>query len=229
MFLGHFAVAFAAKKVAPKTSLGTLILGAQAVDLLWPIFLLLGIEKVRITPGITTVTPLDFYDYPITHSLLAAFVWAVVVGLCYYAFRPSRRETMTVGVVVFSHWILDFITHRPDLPLGFGTEKYFGLGLWNSIAGTLLLELAMFAAGMILYLRSTQAKDKIGMYGFWALAAFLVVVYLANVFGPPPPSETAIAIAGNAGWLFVLFGHWFDRHRIINAVSAVIPQTNSTT
>jgi hypothetical protein len=110
MFIGHFGVAFAAKKVAPQTSLGTLILAAQFLDFLWPLFLLLGIEQVRIAPGITRVSPLDFTDYPISHSLLMATVWAVVFSGVYYAQRRStprspvasrKRGSLWPGLVEF--------------------------------------------------------------------------------------------------------------------------------
>src|SRR3989339_132004 len=122
MFIGHYAVALAAKKGAPKVSLGTLFIAAQLVDLLWPLFLLLGLEHVRIDPGNTAFTPLDFYDYPITHSLVGAVGWSMLLGGVYYGFRRERKSAVVIGLVVFSHWILDLITHRPDLPLGLGGD-----------------------------------------------------------------------------------------------------------
>ncbi len=213
MFIGHYAVALAAKRAAPKVSLGTLFLSAQLADLLWPLFLLLGVEHVRIAPSNTAVTPIDFYDYPISHSLVGSIVWSFTLGLLYYAMRREKRSASIIALSVFSHWILDFLTHRPDLPLGFGRNTYFGLGLWNSVAGTLVLELALFIAGVIVYLQTTVAKDRSGSYGFWALTVILAVIYFGNIFGPPPPSEFAIAIAGNASWLFVLWAYWIDRHR----------------
>ena len=214
MFIGHFAVAYAAKKVVPKVSLGTLFISAQLVDLLWPLFLLLGIEHVRIAPGITAFTPLDFYDYPYTHSLLGAFFWAILAAAFYYSVRRETKSAMVVGFVVFSHWLLDLATHRPDLPIGLGGGTLVGWGLWNSVPATMIVEIALFAAGVWIYLNSTRARDRIGTYGFWSLAVFLVMVYLANAFGPPPPSAQMIAIAGNATWLFVVWAYWIDRHRI---------------
>src|SRR6476646_10437956 len=135
MFIAHFGVALAAKKAAPKTSLGTLILAAQFLDFLWPAFLLLGIEHVRIVPGATTVSPLEFTDYPISHSLLMATVWAVLFGGVYYGLRRNARSALVVGTAVISHWVLDFIVHRPDLQLYPGSEVRVGLGLWNSLPG----------------------------------------------------------------------------------------------
>ena len=213
MFIGHYAVALGAKRVSPGVSLGTLFLATQMVDLLWPLFLLLGFEHVRIDPGNTVMTPLDFYDYPITHSLLGAVAWSLLTGLLYYGFRSNIRNTLVIACTVFSHWILDLLTHRPDLPLGFGSTVYVGLGLWNSLWGTLLLELCLFLAGLFLYVRCTRARDRIGSYGFWSLAVVLVLIYAGNLFGPPPPNESAIAVAGNAGWVFVFWAYLVDRHR----------------
>lgn len=213
MFIGHYAVALAAKKAAPNTSLGTLLISVQLVDLLWPIMLLLGLEHVRIDPGNTAVTPLDFYDYPITHSLIGAIGWSVAFGLLYFAIRRYKRGALVVGLGVFSHWILDLITHRPDLPLGFGGDVFFGFGLWNSLAGTLVVELAILAIGLAVYLRSTAAKDRVGSYGFWLLTVLLSILYVGNMFGPPPPSVPAIVVAGLGAWLFVIWAYVVDRHR----------------
>ena len=107
MFIGHFGVALAAKKVAPKTSLGTLILASQFADLLWPFLLLVGIEHVEIVPGITKVSPFDFTDYPFSHSLLMLFFWSLLVGGIYYALRRYQRGAFVIGAAVISHWILD--------------------------------------------------------------------------------------------------------------------------
>ncbi len=220
MFIGHYAVALAAKKAAPRTSLGTLFLAAQFVDLLWPVLLLLGLEHVRIDPGNTAVTPLDFYDYPITHSLAGAVLWSLLLGILYRVIRRDVRGAVVVGACVFSHWMLDFLTHRPDLPLWFTGSARVGAGLWNSVAGTFVVEGGMFAAGIAIYLRSTRRKDRTGLYAFWSLIAVLSAIYCGNLFGPPPPDPRTIAIAGNAAWLFVLWAYWADSHRTAEALSA---------
>jgi membrane-bound metal-dependent hydrolase YbcI (DUF457 family) len=213
MFIGHFAVGLAAKKVAPRVSLGTLFLSVQFVDLLWPLLLLLGVEHARIEVGNTTTVPIDFYDYPFTHSLLMALVWSLLGGVAYYLIRREKRGALVVGFCVLSHWVLDLLTHRADLPLTFGSGVFFGLGLWNSVVWTVVVELSLFAAGVLVYLRSTRARDRTGVVGFWTLAAVLLLVHLANLFGPPPPTVQTVAIAGNATWLFVLWAYWVDRHR----------------
>jgi hypothetical protein len=214
MFIGHYAVALAAKKVSPKISLGTLFLSAQFVDLLWPLFLLLGWEHVRIKPGDTAFTPLDFYDYPISHSLLAAIGWSLFVGMVYAAVRRYRAGAIVAACCVFSHWLLDALTHRPDLPLNMTGGTRVGLGLWNSVAGSVIVEGLLFVAGVVIYVRSTTARDGVGRYGFWLLLVVLVCIYVANMAGPPPPDPGVIAIAGNAGWLFVVWAYWIDRHRL---------------
>jgi hypothetical protein len=213
MFIGHYAVALASKKAAPDTSLGTLFLSAQLADLLWPIFLLLGIKHLRIDPGNTAVTPLDFYDYPFSHSLVGSIVLSFASGLLYYGVRRYARGAWMVGLCVFSHWTLDAVVHRPDLPLLPGGNIYIGIGLWNSLIGTIVVELGIFLIALGLYLRTTSAQDRLGRYGLWSLVIFLVIIWLANFLGPPPPNERAIAIAGNAAWLFILWAYWIDRHR----------------
>jgi hypothetical protein len=212
MFIGHFALALAAKPVSPRTSLGTLFAAAQLADLVWPILLLLGLEQVRVDPGNTAFTPLDFVSYPWTHSLLMALVWAAAFALAYLGRTKLARGAWVVGVLVFSHWVLDFITHRADLPLAPGAAKV-GLGLWSSVPATVLVEGALFAAGVLVYARKTRPRDRVGQLAFWALVAFMVVIYVANLLGPPPPSARAVSIVTLFMWLFVPWGVWIDRHR----------------
>lgn len=213
MFLGHFGAGLGSKAAVPRVSLGTLLFAAQFLDLLWPTLLLLGLEHVRIAPGITVVTPLDFYDYPISHGLLAVVGWGVLVGGAYWLARRDRAGAILVGLLVVSHWVLDLLVHRPDLPLAGNGSPRVGLGLWSSVAATLLIEGAVLAAGVWLYLRATRAKDRAGAVGFWALVALLVLIYAGNLAGPPPPSASAIAWVGEAQWLLVAMGWWVDRHR----------------
>ncbi len=214
MFLGHFAVGFGAKKAAPKASLGTLIFAALFLDTLWPLFLLTGLERVRIDPGNTPVTPLDFTFYPYSHSLLLAAAWSAAFAAAYYALRRYRAGAAVAGACVLSHWVLDFVSHRPDLPLAPGGSLRVGLGLWSSRPATIAVELAMLAAGIAIYLRTTVARDRIGRWALAGLVAVLVASYALNLFGPPPPDVTLIADAGlAAGILLVAWGYWIDRHR----------------
>ena len=214
MFIGHFAIGFGAKAAAPRVSLGALFFAVQFVDLLWPSLLLLGLERVEIQPGITAVTPLDFVHYPISHSLLMAGVWALAIGGLYYLLRKEPRGAWVLAACVASHWLLDLIVHRPDLSLAFGEGPKFGLGLWNSVVGTVVVEILLFTAGLWLYLRHTKALKPVGVYALWGLVTFLLVIYGANLFGPPPPDVQSIAIAGHAQWLLVLWGYWVDQNRM---------------
>lgn len=213
MFLGHFAVAFGSKAAAPKLSLGSLFLAAQFVDLLWPTLLLLGIERAAVEPGITTVTPLNFISYPISHSLLMVGIWGMLLGGVYRLAGKSVKSAVVIGVCVVSHWLLDLVVHRPDLPLLPGESAMAGWGLWNSLPATLVVEGALFAIGVSIYLRMTRSTGRSGTVGFWILAGFLVVIYAANVFGPPPPDMTTVAWAGQLQWLLVAAAFWVDRNR----------------
>ena len=218
MFIGHFAVAFAAKPAAPSVSLGTLFLACEWVDLVWPVFALLGLERVEIRPGITAFTPLDFVHYPWTHSLLMGAVWAAAFGFVYFLVRGHRRAALIVAAVVLSHWFLDLVAHRPDLPLAPGTGARWGLGLWRSVPATLALEGALFIAALFFYVKRTRALDRVGSWGLVLLIALLIVAYLGAAFGPPPPNVAAIAGAGLiGGGITALLGYWVDRHRTMVA------------
>ena len=215
MFIGHFGLAFGAKKAAPAVSLGSLFLACQFADLLWPTLLLLGIERVEVEPGVTAMTPLNFVSYPYSHSLLALCVWGLTVGIVYALVRRARGlAALTLVALVVSHWVLDVVTHRPDMPLTLHGPARLGLGLWFSIPATLAVELVLFGVGLGVYLRATAARDRIGSIGLWTLVAFLLIIYLAATFGPPPPSATAVAWSAQALWLLVVWGYWVDSHRM---------------
>lgn len=212
MFIGHFGVALAAKRVAPRTSLATLVLAGEFLDLIWPIFLLLGMEHVRVAPGITKVTPLDFYDYPFSHSLTMVLSWGAAVGLVYYLARRYARGSWALGALVVSHWVLDFVSHRPDMPLWPGGPK-FGLGLWNSWTATIAAEVLIFAAGICFYLGSTRARDRVGVRALWSLLALLFFGWLAALFAPPPPDVHQLALGSLTMWIAVPWAAWADAHR----------------
>jgi hypothetical protein len=213
MFLGHYGIGLAAKKIAPKSSLGLLLMAAQWLDVLWPIYLLLGMEHLRITPGWTTVTPLEFYDYPISHSLLMAGIWALLWGLVAYALKANWKIILVLPGLVLSHWVLDLLVHRPDLQLAPGSIKVMGLGLWNSPVWTIILEFAFFFAGFVIYIGCTKAKDAIGAVGPWALGALLAGLYVGNLFAPLPPNSDYVAWVSLSLVLIFPLAHWIDGHR----------------
>ncbi len=218
MFVGHFGLAFAARRAAPRTSLGTLFAATAFLDLLWPVLVLLGIEEVRIEPGNTAFTPLDFVRYPWSHSAAMALVWSVLFGVIVLGASRDRTGALVSGALVFSHWVLDLVSHRPDLPLWPGGPRV-GLGLWYSVPATLAVEGAIFAAGVWLYVAATRPRDRVGRWGLAGLVALLAVAYLSDrLGGPPPPSAAAVAWVGVAAALVLLpWAAWVDRHRIRSA------------
>ncbi|MCW9066606.1 MAG: hypothetical protein OQJ78_09945 [Ignavibacteriaceae bacterium] len=213
MFIGHYGAGFAGKKFSKSASLGTYFMAAQWVDLIWPILILLGIEKVEIEPGISSVTPLNFSYYPFTHSLAGVLVWAILFGTIYYYIKKNYKTSIILGLLVLSHWFLDLLVHIPDLPIFPGAGIKVGFGLWNSFAATLIVEGLVFAACLYFYLKTTKSKNKIGTFALWGLVVFLVAIYISNLLGPPPPSAEAIGLVGNSQWLIILWGYWINKNR----------------
>jgi len=213
MFLAHFGIGFAAKSAAPKVSLGTLLLAAQFIDLLWPTLLLLGIERVNIRTDGAQYPPLDFVYYPFSHSLLTVLIYAALFAATYFSLRRSRIGAIVLGLAVVSHWMLDLLVHYPDLPLYPGDPMRLGFAIWSSPVFEMALELFIFALGVWLYLRTTKATDATGKWALWSLVAFLVTIHVGNTLGQPPPSVEAVAWVGQAQWLLVVWGYWVDRHR----------------
>ena len=214
MFVGHFALAFGAKKYTPQVSLGVLFLACQLADLLWPNLVLLGLERFEIDPGNTAMTPLSFVHYPYSHSLIALLVWGALFGALYSVLnRAGIKTAVIIAGLVLSHWVLDVVTHRPDMPIALGDSMRIGFGLWNYPVLAVITEMLIFAAGIWLYATHTEARDRIGSIGLWALVVLLLFVYSANIFSPPPPSVNAVAWAAQAMWLVVAWGYWVDRHR----------------
>ena len=214
MFIGHFALGFAAKRAAPRVSLAVLFIAAQWADLLWPLLLATGFEQVRIDPGNTAFTPLDFISYPYSHSLLMLLLWGAVLGFVYRRTTGQNGSTFAIlALLVVSHWVLDFVTHRPDMPLYPGGPK-IGLGLWNSVPATVVVEVAMYAVGVWIYMRSTRPRDGVGRWAMAALALFLFPAYFANLAGGPPPSVQVIWVGAIiATTILLIWTWWADHHR----------------
>jgi hypothetical protein len=217
MFLGHYGVAFALKRAEPKLSLGTLFLAVQLADLLWGGFLLLGWDRVRIDPGFTAVTPLQFIEYPISHGLVGMATWALIGAAAYYSW-PTRdtsrhwQAAALVGFAILSHFPLDVVVHVPDLPIWGPDSATLGLGLWNNRTATLLLELGTLAAGVAIYAGFRSHRHPVRPGALTGLVLILVAIYLVSFFGPPPPSVTAIAAADIIGLLLLAgFAAWADR------------------
>lgn len=227
MLLGHYGVAFASRRAAPRTSLGALVFAAQWLDELWPVLLIAGVERVRIVPGLMPASPMDFVSYPISHSLATTVGWAVLVGGIYWLLRRERRGALVLGLLVASHWFLDLVVHRPDLPLWPGGVKV-GLGAWSSVPLTLLLDGGVFAVGLALYLRATRARDAVGRWGLWAMVALLVLIFASGfASAPPPDDQRAIGFVTLGLWLFVPWSWWVDRHRELVSPGEAAPASDA--
>jgi len=213
LFLGHFATAYAAKRLAPRASLGTLFAAAQLPDLLWPALVLVGVERVTIAPGDTAFTPLRFDSYPVSHSLVTVVAWGALFGAVHFWRKRRPLDAVVLAALAVSHWVLDFVSHRADMPLWPGGPRV-GLGLWSSVPATIAVELAVFGAGLWIACSATRARDRIGRWGFASLAILLLLIYAGNVAGPPPPSIEMIGGVGVFGGpLLVALAAWTDRHR----------------
>jgi len=213
VFVGHLAVALAAKARAPQISLGYWVAAAIALDLLWPVFLLLGIERVTIAPGATAFTPLIFDSYPWSHSLAMAAVWGMLAAALARWRGQSFGVAVLLALVVLSHWLLDYATHAPDMPLWPGASPRIGLGLWQSVPATLLIEGIMFTGAVALYLRRTRAIDRTGHVSFWSFILISAAIWAAGPWSPPPNTRALAWVGLAATWLLVAWAAWADKHR----------------
>jgi FtsH-binding integral membrane protein len=175
------------------------------LDVVWPVLVLAGVERFRIVPGITAINPFDFTYYPWSHSLLMTMLWALAFALVYFASSRDRAGAVWVAVVVASHWLLDFVSHVPDMPLYPGGSEKLGLGLWQSIPGTFAVEGLMFAVGVVLYLQATQSRDRIGSIAWWAFVGLLLALYVPGPWASRPPSERRGDLRDHC---LLIFGPW---------------------
>jgi hypothetical protein len=227
MFVGHFGVALAAKRLAPRTSLATLIAASSFIDLVWPVLLLAGVERVRIDPAGSPFLRFEFESYPISHSALMVLAWAVAFGVVYLWRTGYRAGALVTAALVASHWLLDYSTHVPDLALWPGGPRV-GLGLWRSTTATLVVELAIFFAGLAVYLSTTRARTAAGRWGFAGFIALLLVSYASSLFAGAPPSVTAVGVASLIGSAVTLaWAARADRGRDVRAGLAAPSRVDS--
>lgn len=216
MFVGHLAVALAAKRVAPRTNLGWLMAGVTGLDLVWPILVLAGVERVSIVPGATAFNALVFDYYPWSHSLVMALVWGIVLAGFARAADVPRSVAPLLIALVLSHWVLDLITHVPDLPLWPGRSPRLGLSLWNSIPATFVVEGLMWVAGILIYLRSHRIEGPGRRIAFWSLMAVCTLMWASSPWSPPPASARQLALFGLVGWIIIPWSAWADGSRVVN-------------
>jgi membrane-bound metal-dependent hydrolase YbcI (DUF457 family) len=217
MFVGHLALALAGKQATPSVSLGWFVAAVTTLDLLWPFFLLAGLEQVRILPGATAFTPLVFDSYPWSHSLLMALVWgAALAGLARWR-GIAPNVALLLAALVVSHWVLDYISHTPDMPLWPGTSPRVGLSLWNSMSGTFVVEGSLWVSAIAFYLRSRRATRWIGPASFWSLVIICTAMWAAGPWSPPPPNPQVLAWFALVGWIVLPWADLADRYYITTA------------
>jgi hypothetical protein len=220
MLVGHHAVGFAAKRFAPNVSLGTLQSASVFLDLIVFADQLAGIEHARVTPGITAFSSLDGYDVAISHSLVTAVIWSGVFAMVYLWLRRDVRASVVLFAVVFSHWVLDWVSHRPEIPLAPGVHRYVGLGLWNSIAATFVVEGALWILGIAIYLRMTTTNSPIGRYGLLAFIGVLTLAWITGPFASMPPGDFSSAALLTLLAIYAILlslAYWLDHHRTVQA------------
>jgi hypothetical protein len=219
MNIGHYGVSLALKKADKKISLGLLFFAAQFIDILWAVLVLLGIERAEIVPGITVANPIDYVYYPFSHSLVASLLWS---GAVYILFRilPAKsgsqqsKVALVMAVAVLSHFFLDLLIHRPDLPVSVGDSPTLGLGLWNFVLASYVVEGLIFFGGLWVYMRVTTGATFAGKYGMLIFAAFLFITNLLNLFSTPPPDSQTLAVFSLTTYLLSIgIAFWLDRKR----------------
>lgn len=214
MFLGHFALGFAARPLAPKQGLGLLLLAPMWLDIVCPILLLAGAERARVDSTQTEFFPLVLESLPWSHSLLAAVVWSVLWAAVVWVITRDLRGALIGAALVASHWVMDWVTHAPDLQLVPWDERRVGLGLWHSLLATFAVELPVWIAGCAVYLRTTRPRDAHGRRAPLVFMAVLTCAYLATPFAPLPGSVALVASGMLVGiGALLASAAWFDRRR----------------
>lgn len=214
MLVGHFAAGMIAKRIEPNISLGTLFLAALLADFLWCIFMIGGLEQIEIRPGRGAANYLIAYNIAFSHSLITNIIWAALFASAYYLIRRNRRGAIVMFIVVMSHWVLDVIAHKPDMPLAPGVQKYWGLGLWTSVPLTLLLEGGFWLVALVIYTRLTRPNSRIGVIIFWSVIGFLTLAWYKNIAGPAPPDSSSMAFSSLIFFsLVVIWSYWMNRVR----------------
>ena len=214
MLVGHFAVGLAAKRIELGVSVGTMALASMFADLLWCVMMLAGIEHVQFKPGIGAGNYFSASNIVVSHSLAMDAVWAVLLSAAYYLRRRRPRAALVILFVVLSHWILDWVSHRPDLPLAPGLNQHVGLGLWTSIPATVIVEGGLWAFAVILYTRASHPKGRAGAYAYWGGIAVLTLAWYNNIAGPPPRNPATAPIASLVFFsLAVVWAYWIDKQR----------------
>ena len=214
MHVGHFATGLIGKRVDPKLSLGTMILAAMLADVLWCVFMLAGVEDVRITTGRGAANYFQPINIAYSHSLVMLFVWGAVFAGVHFLSRRSKRSAVLLFLLVLLHWPLDVIAHKADMPLAPGLTKQFGIGLWTNIIATIIVEGGLWLLSIIIYLRTTRSRNKLALFIFWPVVLLITLLWLNNIAGPPPPNTRIAPLSSLIYFsLVVAWGYWINRLR----------------
>jgi membrane-bound metal-dependent hydrolase YbcI (DUF457 family) len=223
MLVGHFAIGLIGKRAAPRVSLGTLVLASMLPDFLGFVFIISGIEHWRMVPGGRGIDSFQLYDIGLSHSLAADVLWAILVAAAFSWRRRDSAGAVMLAVAVVSHWLLDFISHRPDMPLAPGSTRVYGLGLWASLPGTLMVEGGLWLAALIVYVRTTRAMNRAGVYAFWLVVTLLTASWISNfAVSAPPAAQSPVSgsiLALGFFSLMVAWAFWMNRLRPASAAS----------
>lgn len=214
MHVGHFAAGFIGKRIEPQLSLATMILAAMLADFLWCVFILAGVEEVRIGSGMGAANYFEPINIALSHSLAMLVVWGAVFAGVHFMLRRNTRAALLLFLLVLSHWPLDVVSHNPDMPLAPGINQYLGFGLWSSIPATIVIEGGMWLVGIIVYLRVTRARSRLAFFVFWPIVLLLTLLWYNNIAGPPPPNPRVVPIASFIYFsLVVAWAYLIDRLR----------------
>jgi hypothetical protein len=221
MLVGHYAVGLIAKRAEPRINLGTLVLAAMFADFAWCVFMIFGLEHVQFKSGMGAGKYFFATNIAMSHSLLMDVVWATSLALAYLLRRHYLRGALVIFLVVLSHWLLDFVSHRPDLPIVPEMHRYVGLGLWNSIPATLLVEGGFWCFAIILYVRSTRTKSFTAAFVFWSGISLLTLLWFSNIAGPPPQNPKTAPFASLIVFSLTLaWAYWVNRGRVADPACA---------
>jgi hypothetical protein len=215
MFVGHYAVGFLGKKLAPKASLATFVFAAMAADILWCAFLLAGIEQVAFTSGKGAGQYFEAINISFSHGLLMDLLWAALLAAGTYLLTRYARGAVIVFLAVLSHWLLDVVSHRPDMPIGLNSGPKLGFGLWTSVPATLLVEGGFWIIALVVYATSHKFSSRAKLWGFWAGSLLLTLSWYGNITGPPPTNGRSAATSSLIFFsLSILWAYWIDKPKV---------------
>jgi hypothetical protein len=213
LLVGHLAAGLIAKRVEPKVSLGTWLMAVLLADFIFFPLLIAGIETVALVPN-ATINRVVGADIGYSHSLAMLVVWGSLFAGVYFWRRRYMRGAVLLFAAVLSHWVLDVVSHRPDMPLIPGVDKVFGLGLWNSIPATVIVEGGFWLLSIVIYARSTRPRNRWGVYAFWFVVVLLTVMWFANINSGMVPEPVQGGISGLISFsLVTAWGYWVNRLR----------------